>query len=97
MCTLSLPMAWSNPGNRWLATKEVKERNHSKNPSSAISELNTDIRARYRRKGKKVDDLDVPEVIYNDFEVGELIQSPTTQLISHKSHRQLDQYNTPTK
>ena len=46
---LSLPMAWSNPGNRWLVTREVKERNHGKNPSSAIFETNTDIRAMNER------------------------------------------------
>ena len=33
---LSLPMEWSNHGNRWHVTGEVKERNLGKNPSSTI-------------------------------------------------------------
>ena len=46
----SLPMTWSNPWNRWLVTGEVKEGNGNKNPSSAICDVNTDIRAMYGRR-----------------------------------------------
>ena len=53
VCILSLPMAWSNPGKRWLAMREVKERNCGKNPRSAILETNTNIIAMYGREGKR--------------------------------------------
>ena len=52
-CALYPPMAWCNPGNRWLVMGEVKERNYCKNPSSAICEANADTRAMYGRKGIK--------------------------------------------
>ena len=50
-CTLSLPMARNSPRNRWLVIEEVKERNCSRNSSSTICEVITDIRAMYRRRG----------------------------------------------
>ena len=51
--TLSLQMVWSNPGNMWIVMGEVKERNCGKNPSSPISEANTDIIAMHGRKVRK--------------------------------------------
>ena len=53
-----------------LVTGEVKERNHSKNPSSPIHEANADMRAMYGRKGgKKVSSTlrDMPQIKTNGF------------------------------
>ena len=47
------PMARSNIGNRLLVARKVKDRSRGKNPSIAICEANTDIRAMLERKGFK--------------------------------------------
>ena len=59
-CSLSLPMGCSNPGNRWLVTPELKERNHGKIPFSPICAANTDMIAENGRRGLKKD-CDIPD------------------------------------